>query len=267
MSSYVDQMRAEIRRLLDESEQRVLETKRVAPGIIRRTIRVLFEQHTGLIAHVVPDWWIERAADIVVEYALEALDACLDTIRVLRVANEFLGSPDRMRAMGDTFQTVADTAENLWISKGDLQGWVTWDAGAPTKRYEAAIEDQSKALAVIAPKAAELKEVLRTHADDIESYYVNLLGVVVGSVAAIGGVIAAILSLIAAAVTVETGIGPVLGIIAAALSLVLAIVGVGVAGISAVQLFLANAQGTANKLDTLTQNIPKWEIPPFAIVQ
>ncbi len=84
---------------------------------------------------------------------------------------------------------------------------------------------------------------------------------------AILGVVAAILSLIAGALTFETGVGPVIGIIAAALSLVTAMLGVVVSGIAAVQLFMNSTQGTSNKLDALQIDMLEWRKPSFAQIK
>lgn len=52
-----------------------------------------------------------------------------------------------------------------------------------------------------------------------------------------------------------------------ALSLVMSAAGVIAAGISALQLFLAASQGSANKLNDLITAMPEWKAPSFAIVQ
>lgn len=130
-----------------------------------------------------------------------------------------------------------------------------------------AIEDRVKALARIQPAASSVKDVLRQHADDIENYYLALLGLVVGLVTAVLGVIAAILSLIAAVLLIETAVGTVIAVIGAALSALVALGGLAVSGISAVQLLVTSIQGAANKLDKMPSSMVEWKKPSFAEIE
>lgn len=265
--SYVDTTRSIIRTQLDSIEQRVRAAKAAAPSAIRSAVQEWVDRQAGGLGVLVPDGLVDEVADILISAAIDALDESLATIAALRIANEMLGSPDKMRAMADSLGDIAGASDNLQIRKDQLPGLLAWDDGTPSRTYEFSIDDQVRAISEIAGNVSSVGGVLRTHADDIESYYLNLAGVVVGAIAAIGGLIAAILSLVAGALTAGTGIGAVLGIIAGALSLVLAAVGLGVAGISALQLFLAASQGNANKLNDLITAMPEWKAPSFAMVQ
>jgi hypothetical protein len=265
--SYVDTIRNGIQDKLEDAEGQVQDAKKEAPGRIHDAVNEWVDKQAWGLGALVPDGLVDEVADLITGAALDALDECLETIATLQEANEMLGSPDRLRAMAESLGDVASASENLQIHKDDLDGWLSWDDGAPSKMYDAAIDSQVTALAHIAPKISGVAGVLKTHADDIESYYLDLAGVVGGAVVAIIGVVGAVLSLVVGALTSETGIGAVLGIIGAALGLVTAVAGVGLAGISAIQLFLASTQGTAGKLDDLLTSMPEWKKPRFAIVQ
>lgn len=267
--SYVDFIRESIRGKLDESEQLVNDTIAVAPSRIRQAVHAVVDAYGHGAGKLIPDYVVDLIADAIIAAALESLNSCLDRIAVMREANEYLGSPDTLREMAEVFGAIGADASNMQINKDDLEGYMTWDAGRPSKEYENAIEAQITALAGIEPKMSGVKGVLRTHADDIENYYLELLALVGGAVMAIGGLVAAILSLVGAALSAvpTAGAGAVVGIIAAALSLVLAVVGLVVSGIAAVQLLVAANQGAANKLDALQIGTLVWEKPAFAQIQ
>lgn len=262
--SYVDQLREQITSLLDDAEQKVRDADKTAPPQIREAVQYAVD-HAGYgLGRLVPDSWVDEVCDILISSVHDTLDDCLKRIAVLREAAAYLGSPDLMRSMGDTFGDIGTAAENLQISKDDLAGYMSWDDLPASRQYEVSIEDQITALARVSPAVSSIKGVLRTHADDIENYYLALLQLVVSSVGAILGVVAAILSLVAGAITIETGVGPVLGIIGAALSLVVSLVSLVSAGIAAVQLLVQQAQGSANKLDALSTQMVEWKVPSFA---
>ncbi|MCI1018577.1 hypothetical protein HWD99_08085 [Microbacterium sp. C5A9] len=265
--SYVDVLREQIIIQLDEAEIRVRDAIRVAPGLIRRAVEAAANHYLGTVAVLIPDAAIDWLADQITSAALAALQDCLVRIAVLREAAAYLGSPDELRAVAEKLGDIGGSATAMDINKDALDGLMSWDDGEPTRRYEVAVENQIDDLAKVAPAMSSLKDVLRTHADDIETYYLELLALVTGAVAAILGVVAAILSLIAGALTFETGVGPVIGIIAAALSLVTAMLGVVVSGIAAVQLFVSSTQGTSNKLDALQIDMLEWRKPSFAQIE
>ncbi|KYJ96822.1 hypothetical protein M4D51_08365 [Microbacterium sp. p3-SID338] len=267
MSSYVDALRRQIISQLDEAERSVRDTIRIAPGLIRSAVEASMNARLGTVAIPIPgpviDWMVRRITDA----ALAALDDCLARIAVLREAAGYLGSPDELRAVASEIDGIGDAAVQLDINKDKLDGYMTWDDGEPTKRYGIAIENQIVDLARVEPAASALKDVLRTHADDIENYYLELAAFVGGAVIAIMGVVSAILSLAAAVLTSPSGVGAVLGIIAAALSLVTAMFGAVASTIGAVQLFVSATQNTSNKLDSLQLDLIEWRKPSFAQIE
>jgi hypothetical protein len=265
--SYVDVLREQIVNQLDDAEVRVNDAIRVAPGLIRRAVEAAANHYLGTIAVLIPDQAIDWLAEQITTAAISALQDCLVRIAVLREAAAYLGSPDELRAVAEKLGDIGGFASAMDINKDALDGLMSWDDGEPTRRYEVAIENQIDDLAKIAPAMSSIKDVLRTHADDIENYYLQLLALVTGAVAAILGVVTAILSLIAGALTFASGAGPVIGIIAAALSLVGAMIGVVVSGIAAVQLFVTSTQGAANKLDALQIDMLEWRKPSFAQIE
>lgn len=267
MSSYVDILRDQIVTQLDMAETRVENAIQVAPGLIRRAVEAAANHYFGTIAVLIPDPVVDWVAEQITDAALAALRDCLVRIAVLREAAAYLGSPDELRAVAETLGTIGGASAAIDVNKDDLDGLMSWDDGEPTRRYEVAVENQQRDLGQVAPALDGLKDVLRTHADDIENYYLALLALVVGAVSAILGVVGAILSVIAGALTFETGVGPVLGIIAACLSLVTAMIGVVVSGIGAVQLFVQSTQATANKLDAVQIDALEWDQPSFAQIE
>nr|WP_201470442.1 hypothetical protein [Microbacterium hydrocarbonoxydans] len=267
MSSYVDILREQIISQLDQAEDRVDHAIRVAPGLIRTAVEAAANHYLGTIAVLIPDPVVDWVAEQITGAALDALRDCLVRIAILREAAAYLGSPDDLRAVAEKLGDIGGSASAMDINKDALDGLMSWDDGEPTRRYETAVENQIQDLAKVAPAMSSIKDVLRTHADDIENYYLQLLALVMGAVAAILGVVAAILSLIAGALTFETGVGPVIGIIAAALSLVVAMVGVVTSGIAAVQLFVTSTQNTSNKLDAIQIDTLEWRKPSFAQIE
>ncbi|MBS1908200.1 MAG: hypothetical protein JST33_16930 [Actinobacteria bacterium] len=266
--SYVDVLRDEIVVHLDDAERRVRDAIRTLPAQLRAAVKKAADDAFGGAGrYLIPDDVVKWIADQVVAAALEALEECLKHIEVYREAAAFLGSPDQLRAAAEMFGTIGDHAAALQIRKDDLEGYLMWDDGMPTKRYEAAIEDQITALARVQPAASSVKDVLRQHADDIENYYPQLLGLVAGLAVAILGVVAAIVSLVAAVLLIETVVGTVVAAIGAALSLVVALGGLAVSGISAVQFLVTSIQGAANKLDAMPSSMVEWKKPSFAEIK
>ncbi|MGO2684355.1 hypothetical protein [Microbacterium sp.] len=265
--SYVDVLREQITNHLDDAERRVNDAIRDAPGLIHTAVEAAANHYLGIGAVLVPDPVIDWVAQQITDAALVALNDCLARVRVLREAAAYLGSPDELRAVAEKLGDIGGATARMDINKDQLDGLMSWDDGEPSRRYEVATENQIDDLARIEPVMSSIKGVLRTHADDIENYYLELLALVVGAVAAILGVVAAILSLVVGAATFETGVGPVIGIIAAALSLVTALIGVVVSGIAAVQLFVRSTQGVSNKLDAIQIDMVDWRKPSFAQIQ
>lgn len=265
--SYVDDLRNTMTDMLNRAETEVEQTIQTAPAEIRRAIHRVADSSFHGAGRLIPDYVVDGVADLVIEAALAALNDCLARIAVYREAVAFMGSPDNLRKFGQTLETMGHNAENLQIQKDYLDGYLTWDDGIPSETYALAIDAQVEALARVDPALTGVKEVLRTHADDIESFYLDLLAAVGGLVVAVGGVVAAILSLIAGALTFETGAGPIIGIIGAALSLVVSLGGLVVSAIGAVQFIVAVTQGASAKLDAMDAEMVDWAVPRFAQIQ
>ncbi|MGO1507842.1 MAG: hypothetical protein ACTHZW_08975 [Microbacteriaceae bacterium] len=265
--SYVDFVREQITNQLNDAEQRVNDAIRVAPGLIRTAVEAAANHYFGIAAVLIPDAVIDWVTEQISGAALVALNDCLARIRVLREAAAYMGSPDELRAVGEKLGDIGGATARMDINKDELDGLMSWDDGEPSNRYEVATENQIDDLARVEPIMSSIKDVLRTHADDIENYYLELMALVAGAVAAILGVVGAILSIVVGAATFTTGVGPVLGIIAAALSLVTALIGVVVSGIAAVQLIVRSTQGVSNKLDAIQMDIVDWRKPAFAQIQ
>jgi len=270
MTSYVDTIRDAITSSLDNSEALVRDAMLIAPRLIRAAVHAAFNRQLATIKMPAPDPLVDAIANELINGAMDALRTCLEHISVLREAAAFLGSPDQLREMAEVFGAIGTEAQNLEIRRDDLQGYRTWFAGQASRDYESAIDAQIDDLARVQPPAFDIKDVLRTHADDIENYYVQLLELAVGLAVAIGGVVGAIVGVVGAALSAvpTAGVGAVVGVVAAAISLVMALGGTVVAGIGAVQLFLAATQGSANKLDQICSQLPTtWEGPTFADIQ
>lgn len=254
--SYVDLLRETITSQLDATEQCVRAAKSAAPGLVRYAVEAIIRNRIGPAAVVIPEDVIDGLTEQVTIAVQAALDTCLEHIASLREMAQFLGSPDELRDAADVLQSVGDAATGLEIRPMDLEGHLTWDDG-DSKRYDGEVYYQHKNVERVPEAMVTFEEVLRTHADEIESYYLELSSLVAGGAMSIVGLVVAILGLIEAAAA--SGPGSLIGIVGAAFSLVEAALGVVVSAISVLQILVKSAQDSASKLDALDFEVFVWQ--------
>lgn len=262
--SYVDLLRETITVQLDITEQCVRAAKSAAPGLVRYSVEAIIRNRVGPAAVVIPDDAFDWIADQVTVAVQAALDTCLEYIASLREMAQFLGSPDELRTAAESLGELHDSASQLKIRKDDLDGYNSW-FDDPSQYYENALEEQMDKLSELLEPLDTLKQVLRTHADQIENYYLELTTLVLGAGAAIAGLVVAILGLIEAAAA--SGPGSLLGVSAATISLVEAALGAVAAALSLLQILMKSAQDSSSKLDALDATPLVWEKPDFAQIQ
>lgn len=259
--SYVDTIRDSNEALLSQAQSAVDSASRNCPGLIRPALQQFVDHQAYGLGRLVPDGWVDEAADILIEGVQYVLDYCVQVIQAHRILNEYLGSPETLRAAADLLGDLASRAEAIQIDKSTLPGWMSWDDLPASNAYSGGIDAQLEPLSRVSTTASSIGSALDQHANDIENYYLQLAAIIVGAVTTILGVVGAILGIIAAVPTGGVSLaGSIVGLVAA-------VVGLVSMGIGIVQMFTAATQGTQSKLDSLPATITTWEAPPFAIVQ
>lgn len=261
--SYVDLLRETITVQLDLTEDCVRAAKSVAPGLVRYAVEAIIRNRVGPAAVVIPDDAFDWLADQVTVAVQAALDTCLEHIASLREMAQFLGSPDELRAAADVLEGIGDAATALEIRPMDLEGHLTWKDG-DSKRYDGEVYFQHENVERVPEAMVTFEDVLRTHADEIESYYLELSSLALGGAASIAGLVGTILGLIEAAAA--SGPGSLIGIVGAAFSLVEAALGLVVSAISVLQILVKSTQDSASKIDALDFEVFVWEAG-FAQIQ
>lgn len=259
--SYVDTIRDTNESLLRTAQASVDTASVTCPGLIRPALQDWVDRQANGLGVLVPDGWVDEAADVIITIVQTVLNRCSDVIEAHRLANAFLGSPDRLREVADALGDLAARADAVQINKSDLAGWAAWDDPPASNVYGAATDDQRDPLSRISVAAGSIAGAIDQHANDIENYYLQLAMTVAGAVVTILGVVSAIIGLIAAIPTAGASLAAsVVGLIAAVVGLIPMVIGI-------IQMSIAATQGTASKLDALPSQITEWKAPVFAIVQ
>lgn len=263
--SYVDDLRETMLDQLDEAEECVRQAMRVAPDLIRVAVEVFINTRLGTVAPAIPDVLIDWLVEQLTTMVLAVLEQCLEYIDVLREMTQFLGSPDELRSAAAALDGIGDAVAHLKISADDLEGYMTWDDLPASRAYEVAISEQPDNLARVESAMTVFEDVLRTHADDIENYYVQLTLLCEGATAAIFGVVGAIFSLVAA--VAASGPAAIAGVWGAVISFLITLGGVATAAISTMQILITSTQSTENKINAVDFTVIRWEGPRFAQIQ
>jgi hypothetical protein len=232
-----------------------------APPLIRSGLQQWVDRQAMGLGVLVPNGWVDEAADVMIQAMNAVLDYCRDGITLLRQANEYLGSPDTLRAAADALGALASNADGIQIDKSRLAGWLSWDDPPANRLYEGGIDAQDEPLNRVSTTANSIAGALDQHANDIENFYLQLAAIVVGATLTYLGVVSAILGIVGA---LPTG---GISLAASIVGLISALIGIVSTAIGVVQMIVTATQGTAGKLDALPSSITTWEVPPFAIVQ
>lgn len=259
--SYVDSIREVNETLLNTAQKAVDAAAHICPGLIRPAIQEWADRQGFGLGSLIPDGWVDKAADVVIAAVKSALDRCTELVELLNMANNYLGSPDRLRAVADKLNDLGGKAEAIELKLDVLEGWASWHDLPTSKLYEAAITDQATEISKVPKWVGEIAKGIDQHANDIENYYLELAQVSLGGVQAVLGVVTAVLGLAAA---IPTG---GLSLAATIVGVVSSLMGVAQALIGVVQMAVSNSQNVAAKLDSLQLDLEDWDVPRFAIVQ
>jgi hypothetical protein len=259
--SYVDDIRSTNDTLLSQADEAVDDIKASAPDAIRDGVQKWVDNQAFGLGKLVPDGLVDEGADIVIDVVMTILDQCDEAITALRAGNQYLGSPESLRAAAEALGELGTKADTIKIDSSRLTGLLSWDDPPASRVYNESIESQSQSLARIAQTASSIGDALDTHADDIENYYIQLALIVAGAVVTILGVVAAVLGLIGALPTGGVSLA------ASIIGLITAVIGIGTALLGIIQMVMAANQGTASKLDSLPSSITEWTVPAFAMVR
>jgi uncharacterized protein YukE len=246
--SYVDDIREQIFDKLREGEDtlRMLDTQ--GPGIIRRVVNV----HLDTVLH------LPGASNVIADMMIGALKEATSygrtVIAAQRLATEMAGSPDALDAAAKVL------GDSVGGPAGDLSGEVRLEAlqatrpsnwsGSSAEAYVAAFDGQSEEVAKIATMAAGMSDALFALSDNIESYYLSLLGFVISIVAIIVGIVVLI-------ATWETIVGGILGIITA-------LIGIAGAIVTGLQMNQDQNQTIEGLLRDLKTDTLKWPSSQFS---
>ncbi|MDL5352874.1 hypothetical protein [Microbacterium sp. zg-YB36] len=259
--SYVDDIRENNEDQLDTAVKAIDGAAVAAPPLIRKGLQEWVDRQAFGLGSLVPNGWVDEAADIVVAAVDEVLDYCRESVAILREANRYLGSPDTLRAVADRLNELASKADEIQITKSTMPGLLSWVDPPASQTYGFAVDDQAKPLGRVSSTATTIAGAIDQHADDIENYYLQLAAVIVGAVLTMLGVVAAILGLVGALPT--AGVSLAVSVV----GLISAVAGIATSAIAIVQLFQSSTQANRGKLDALPNTITEWEAPGFALVQ
>jgi len=259
--SYVDVIRGNNDTQLLRADEAIGGVAVVAPPLIRAGLQQWVDRQALGLGMLVPNGWVDEAADYMVAVVRELLDYCRDSVSVLREANSYLGSPDSLRAVADTLAELASKADEIQFIKAGMPGLLSWSDPPASEVYQHTVDDLAEPLGRVSSTATTIAGAIDQHADDIENYYLQLAGVIIGAVLTILGIAAAILGVIGALPTGGVSLA------ASIVGLVSAVAGIATGAIAGVQLFQTVAQGTRGKLDALNAEITEWGVHPFAQIQ
>ncbi|MCR2794351.1 hypothetical protein NQ156_14880 [Microbacterium sp. zg.Y625] len=258
--SYVDDIRERNESQLDRAIEAIDGAASAAPPLVRQGLQQWVDRQGFGLGVLVPDGWVDEAADYVIAAVDEVLDYCRDSVGLMREANRYLGSPDTLRAVASALGELAAKADGIQITKSTMPGLVSWDDPPASNTYSFAIDDQEEPLNRVSSTASAIAGAIDQHANDIENYYMQLATAIIGAVVTIIGVVSAILGIVGALPTGGLSlVGSILGAVTAVLGIATTVIGI-------VQMVLASTQGTRAKLDGLPGEITEWEVPGFAQV-
>lgn len=259
--SYVDTMRETNEDVLDTAVDVVDAAAAVVPGMVRKGLQEYVDQQAFGLGRMVPDGWVDEAADAVIWAANEVFEECREALEQLRDVNRYLGSPEALRQVAEELGKVAQKAENIQITKSLMPGLMSWDDPPASRAYDLATDDQKDPLSRVTSTANDIASTIKQHADDIESYYVSLGLLIASAVGTIGGAVTAVLGACSSIAT-----GPA-GVAVAIIGIVVAVAGIAGLIISLLQLQQTSTQSTRSKLDGLPGKITEWKKPGFVQVQ
>lgn len=249
--SYVDDLRETIQNTLQLIEDQVRWVEENAPT----TAKWLVDEYVSHqpIPHPLKDLLREKlTGQVAAAIASPIVDFARQTregIAFVRKAQDFIGSPDALRAAADQIDGGVvkpgdKLAEKLVLSNIPSALNANWNDAAATQAYQFKIDGRDDAVRSGGKKASELADGLRASANAIEDFLIALTQTVAGLAGAVAGLVVAI-------ATVATIVVFVGGIIAAVAGVVTAITGI-------VGLISSTGQNVDEALRGLDPGIDAW---------
>jgi hypothetical protein len=260
--SWVDDIRRTALDQVDGCEKVLSWADAKAPPLIRWVI----DNH--VLTMMLPQFEKDYIASHLIDLFHKLIDVCRQVLDKYREMVSMLGSPDNLRASAAVLKDdVSGKASALGrsVTADSLASLLdsNWVDGDASEIYEHAFETQAAPLAEVSSTADTLHDALRTVANGIEDYYVQLALAIAGGVAAIAGTVVAVLGVIEAAAASPTVVGSVPGLAAMCIGCALDVVGLITAAIS-IFAMLQTVQHTVNDtLESLPKNIDEWDSPAF----
>lgn len=247
--SLVDVICDTMRGQLDQADNVLTGLEILAPGATRDLANLSLKPFP-LAGQAVED----ELARILLKQVRDAIAHLREYIPVLREMVNSFGSPDRLReAASQLSSDVGDASGTLSaaMGSGHLQGLrpSNW-SGSAAEEYVIGFPGQPDAVDRIAGYSASLHDALRSLADGIEQFYLELAIAVTGLLTAVIGLAVAIPE----AATVA-GIPLAIG------TAVVAQLGVNAALLSLGAVFLTLTQTVGNSLDSLDMEFAPWPTP------
>jgi hypothetical protein len=249
--SYVDAICDTMRSQLDQAEKVLDGLELLAPTVVRELVNLYLKPWP-----LVPQFVEDRIAALVLKEVLAGIAYFRKYLPVLRDAVNSLGSPDHLRLAASTLSndvSDASTAMAAAMDSGYLLGMreSNW-SGPAAEGYALTFPGQPDAADRISEFSDKLHDALRSLADGIEQFYVELAIAVASFLGAVIGYALAIAEA-AGVITIPVAVGQV---VAASIALGVSVLAVGA-------MFLTLSQTVNNQIDTLNDDVPAWPTPPI----
>lgn len=251
--SYVDALVGAMESRLNSAEDALDTLEQEGPDFIRHLVD---NYSPGPVpASMVPGWVKDKIADLLITTLLEGIEYARKSIAFQRGMVRSFGSPDALRAAADVINSQVNKASGdlaIQVRAEALKGMnpANW-GGDAQYLYTQGFDGQNDAVGRVKEFGSGLEDVLRSMADAIESFYIELTIVV-------AGVVGAILGVVVAALTVATVVIAVLSIIAAVLAALAAIGGL-------IAMIVTLTQNNQNATAALETKLDPWPKTQFSI--
>jgi len=250
--SYVDVLTAQMQARLDNADDALNMLEKYGPDVIRHLV------NTNLATIMVPPWGKDKIADLLISKLMSGIKYARKAIVFQRTMVRAFGSPDALRAAAAVINSQVNKAAGdlaLDVREENLDGMSpsSWSGDAQYK-YSQAFDGQRDAVTRINEFGSALEDALRSMADTIEAYYVELTIVILGIVGAIVGFVLAILEA-AGVVTIPVAVLTVIGACLSAAAALAALIA----------MIVTLSQNNANAIAPLEAELDPWPATAFSI--
>ena len=249
--SYVDVLCDTMRDQLESADDTLDDLAVKAPGIAEVLADLACKPFPNT-----PQFIEDRIATLLLEQIREAIDYSRNcTAAATKLVNSF-GSPDALRAAADVLSgSVSVPSDNLSIAMDPayLLGMRedNWTGGG-AEGYSLAFAGQPGAVDVVSDYSEKLHDALRSLADGIEQFYIEL-GIAVTTL------VSAIIALVVAIITAAT----MVGIPVAVGSAVVAQLSLNTSIMALLAMILTVTQTVGNAIDKINEDVVDWPTPPI----